>query len=608
MTFLFVLFYFYLIFALGLVVLGRRSTSSFVVASGSFLSGSLILGYSFWALSMSGLINEKSLYFILVLLFIPGSLVLYKSLSWLKDKWRLEKMKFSWELGILLVLLFVYYLDANTPPRAADAMRYHLAQLKDIWNHQGYVVRPYIHYQFPLFFSFLFLPVYAFCGGVGIQLSIFIFLLLFLYLMQRLGYQLGLRKPLLALIVFLCIPIVQLEGTTVTNDLVMMAYVFWGLLLMQERAERAEELQVLAFLSLGMAMWVKYQAVLYIPWYIFLFLRNNGRSRRSYLRLVGMLVLSFLIFSPHMVEHIYHVGNPVYPMLSWLFPSKDLFWQEMAQEYVAGFSGTHHPFNLIVSLKNLFLFNQIPVVYWFLGVLGMWWVFKRQGKKDLFAVVSGISAFFIMWWILQPVYYVRFAVYVLPWAVIFSLLLVQEMKKRWAKRLVALCLLALAVAGLLFFGFYSKDFVRFHWDHDEETHHRATWYYQDWMWINEHLPLSARVLTIELEQTYYLDREHFRAGPPLARSVDWKRMRSNEDFRQHLQELGITHIYYDYGTYKHNPDYAKMNQLILTLVEEGRADLIYQGHPRLYHSRMRNEFHETETWVLEVYPEQVEGR
>jgi len=600
MTFLYILIYFYLIFSLGLVVLGRRSSSSFIVASSSFLCGSLILGYLFWAFSLVQILDIKLVYFILFLLLIPGSLVFYKSLAWMKDKWKIDSPKISWEFWIILALIFVYFLDASTPPRSADAMRYHLAQLKDIWNHHGYIIRPYIHFQFPLFFSYLFLPIYALKGGGAIKLTIFCFLLIFLYLLQRLSYQLKLKRPLLAVCLFLSIPIIQLEGTTVTNDLVMMVFIFWGILLLNEKTDRKYEVEILAFLSLGMALWTKYQAVLYVPWYIYIFVKKNEFNQRNLIRLFGLLCLSFLVFSPHMVEHIYHLGNPVYPMLSSMFPAKDYFWQEMAKEYVAGFSGTHHPLNFLISIKNLILFNQIPGLYWPLGIFGIWFVLNKKKRKDIFIVRLGIVTFFIMWWILQPVYYIRFSIYVLPWFVIFSLLLVQEVSKKWIQKILMILLSGIFLAGLVFFGLYSKDFIRFHWDHDYHQFHRATWYYDDWQWINEHLPFDSRILTIELEQTYYLDREHFRAGPPLAKSIDWKRVKNDSEFRKLLDEMQITHIYFDYGTYKSNPIYTKMNQLIFNLLENEYADLIYKGRPRLYHSRMKNEYRETETWILSL--------
>ena len=53
---------------------------------------------------------------------------------------------FMWSAIALLVWLF---LLADTPVRAADAMRYHLPLLKDLVVHHGDVFRPYLHYNSP---------------------------------------------------------------------------------------------------------------------------------------------------------------------------------------------------------------------------------------------------------------------------------------------------------------------------------------------------------------------------------------------------------------------------------------------------------------------------
>ena len=120
-----------------------------------------------------------------------------------------------WDRGLVAgcaLCLSIYLLDAYTPPRSGDAMRYHLAQIEDIVRNDGFVFRPYYHYNFPLYFSYLSMAVYFAVGGLGVKLLNFLLLALVAALTYGLGRAARIARPWTPVLGLLLTPSVLLAG------------------------------------------------------------------------------------------------------------------------------------------------------------------------------------------------------------------------------------------------------------------------------------------------------------------------------------------------------------------------------------------------------------
>ena len=112
---------------------------------------------------------------------MTGVLTLFGVFGWFRflsgpDALPLRRWRDAWEgldawdrrwVWLVGACFFVLWLDSATPPRAGDAMRYHLAQMEDMARHGGFVFRPYYHYNFPIYYSYLTTPLYFFSGGLA---------------------------------------------------------------------------------------------------------------------------------------------------------------------------------------------------------------------------------------------------------------------------------------------------------------------------------------------------------------------------------------------------------------------------------------------------------
>ncbi len=150
-------------------------------------------------------------------------------------------------------------------------MRYHLAQIEDMVRNGRFVFRPYYHYNFPLYFSYLSMPVYFAVGGTGVKLLNFLLLAQVAALTYGLSRAARVVRPWTPVLGLLLTPSVLLAGTVVMNDMAVLCAGLAGILLLfnYQRLPRTSFL-ALGFVSFGLAMGLKYQSALYLPWYLML--------------------------------------------------------------------------------------------------------------------------------------------------------------------------------------------------------------------------------------------------------------------------------------------------------------------------------------------------
>ena len=514
-----------------------------------------------------------------------------------------------WDRGLVAgcaLCLFVYLLDAYTPPRSGDAMRYHLAQIEDMVRNGGFVFRPYYHYNFPLYFSYLSMPVYFAVGGLGVKLLNFLLLAQVAALTYGLGRAARLARPWTPVLGLLLTPCVLLAGTVVMNDMAVLCAGLAGILLLfgYQRIPRTSFL-ALGFVSFGLAMGLKYQSALYLPWYLMLAWVALGRkfSVNGSKMIVGLGLIAVLLPAPFFVRNYVNTGVPDWPLHQDLFGAEHNYLYEVTTRYTEKMTGKRGLPETGAAVMGIVASPQFLPLMWPLAVVGGWGLWRRRDANPQLYLGLGLASFLGFWWLLQPRMFPRFITFALPQLVVMAALGLESLREGRLRRIAyagtALC----AAFGLAFMLYYSLDFFRFHIDRDAQRYHRFTWFYEEYRWIDEHLAPDARIMTIVSSgHTYYLNRDYVRADPTLVGTLDWRDIDA-AGLREAARNLGTRYILFENRDWHASVSGDEMMALIADLSESPDVELIWKRDVRLSMSRVMRTFRDSEVWLLDVFPE-----
>jgi hypothetical protein len=578
-----------------------------------FMIGSIVTG-----VGMFILVNTKQVYRLPVSLLVAGIFILgifgasimYSSLkqmgTFLLSHFYTGKYR-RLLIIILLIGLIIYFLSAYAPPRNADAMRYHLAQIKDTVKHRGFVYRPYYHYNFPQYFHYIFTPVFMIVGGTGVQLAVYLYFIQVLFVTIYLSFKTKQTKNLLFLSVFLAfMPIFIREATIVVNDMAVMCYGLLGLLLIVESGEKNRlQYLILAYSSLGMALGCKYQAMLYLPLYIlatFLVIRAKNQSAYKYIVILPLSFIPFIIASPFLIRNLHYTGDPFWPLFQDIFHVKKDYLYQVAQATNNRFSGELKPMVLIRSILRLATYPSIIPFIWLLCI-GYYFTNFPLG----IFYKMGFIIYFFNWFILQPKIYPRFANYLLPISAIMAISFCEWFYNRYSsfiKKLPFAIAFLSVIIGLGFSLLYSFDFVSYHINRNFKQYSRFINFYHQYDWMNNNLEDDGKVLVIVGSgQTYYLDKEYLRADPELSGLIDWHSIEDLETLKNILLNLDIRYIFYQDINWASLPGGRNMMELINKLKSDEDVSIIMEdSQVEMMSLRVARRTITTKVFLLELYP------
>lgn len=603
-----------------------------------------------------------------------------------ETRWRTHRL--WWICGGIMLLWLV--LLCVTPARSGDAMRYHLAQLDDILRHQSFIFRPYYCYNFPLSSSLLFLPLYMLFGPTALKISIMLYFLIALGFVALLGRRLSLHYPWIAIFLLALLPLSYQEATIITNDWVVIAYVLLGVWLISDRGTEpwqstrsgqgqgqgqgstttrsvssegqnqssvdsdalGKSTVILGFLSLGMALACKHQAVLFVPWFALLAWwrldQHNFRTRSTWVILGGISM--FLVPMPYYIRTFFDTGAPMWPLMQKLFIKDFQYLHEVGAHYTKDFQGKHNLANLIHSIKTIIKTPFMPASLWLLAGVGI--VFARERRLRLWI---GAPLFFGTLWIVQPKIYWRFPIYFTPFAALLAALGYQAIKTRAKGRTQSVsndtadevsqaasanevsmiasasnrdtkdhtaaasqgsshllwtllrygillgvgvtCLFGVGIAAL-----YSKGLLAYHLHRDLDRYHRATWYYDDYQKILKQTSKDAKLFVIVYAgQTYYLKRSYLRGDPVLSAAIDWRKINTASAFHRFLREKKIDYLFYDRDATWHFALAGKEMKKVMTEVQRSPLfEVLWRREGTITLSRIRGTLRKTHTMLIRV--------
>ncbi|MBD3181068.1 hypothetical protein GF312_02180, partial [Candidatus Poribacteria bacterium] len=609
MTFLVTFTYMFFLTACGCFLIKRFKLNPLIALPVGFLAGSVFVG-----IIMFILVSVKLVSWIpVILLLIAISLVGIFGLRYLLYSGR-ENVKFlrkdlykgRYKLILLLLLILGLLLQlacAYTPPRSADAMRYHLAQVKDTVNHSGFVFRPYYHYNFPQYFHYIFIPVYMLVGGTGIKLAVYIYFVLVLFITIHISYSTEKIKNLSLLALFIVYtPLCFQEATIVTNDFPMIFYVLLGILLIINYKTDSNKIYlVLSYISLGFALGIKYQAILYFPIYMLVTywaMRDKEYSFKEYMIIIPLVIIALVIASPFLIRNTYYTGDPFWPLMQDIFRVEQDYLYEVTHSATSRMQGKISITSIGESIISMAKYWHIIPLTWLLWLL---YLFIRRSLAFPYRAITIV--YLVFWYILQPKLYPRFALYIFP---IVAIMVVSFCEWSWIKNSIAgrvsYILLGLCIlAGLGFAIIYSLDFLEYHINRDIDKYHQATWLYPQYKWINRNIRDNKKILVIVgSAHTYYLDLPYLRADPELSGLIDWNSVNSVEELKFILHNLQVDYIFYDDRNWKHLPGGENMAGLIHALKDSEGVSVMMQEDVKLITLRVLRRYIKTRVLLLKI--------
>lgn len=290
-------------------------------------------------------------------------------------------------LGIFSVYAFLYLANAMAPEMSPDGSAYHLGLVARYIRERGFPrITTNMYANLTQGIDLLFAFAFAFGRHSAASLVHCLFTLATPWLMithaRRFGYPVA---GIGGAILFLCAPVVGMDGTSAYIDIAVACVVFSVFSLLQLWSEtRQHNLLILIGLMAGYCFASKYTAAVAIP-YALLFVLWKSRRIRP---LIPVALCASLMVIPWIAKNWIVVANPLSPFANRLFPNPYVTIA-FEQEYIArmrnwGYLKSPSEIPLELTVKGAALGGLYGPVYILLP-LGLLALRRREGRQLLLA-------------------------------------------------------------------------------------------------------------------------------------------------------------------------------------------------------------------------------
>jgi len=414
-------------------------------------------------------------------------------------------------------------------------------------------------------------------------MGIFGLLLVFAFGRKYFGYRVG----LLAATIFYTIPMVAMQSRVTGVDLSLTFYellavfalVNWFMINRRDEMPKAVKngwLTSAAIFS-GLAMGVKYTAMYsFLLFAISIFLGSilihKMRLRMSLKRTFLFCAVATALFSPWLIKNTVYTGNPLYPFLSNVFKSQSSY-----------FGSEYTPIETVYLDKGAKKWDRFPtrnikewlIFPWtltkggndsnsFVGPVFLYLLpllfFLRKDSLIKFLIFLG-TAWFISWSLIA-VRNLRFFISGLTlFGIIISYLLLRaEKENRLFSRAILFLVSLMFINNVgwsliilttnkdpwgLFLGRESREEYL---SRDRIGYNLMPYYYPVVEYINENLPVDAKVLFIGEARGYYCKRDFVTSLAEDPHSIVTRLVRfcrNNDELLENFKSLDITHVLYN---------------------------------------------------------------
>ncbi len=472
------------------------------------------------------------------------------------------------------VLLLPGFVIAAGYGVAADAAVYHLTLPKLYLAHGGF--RPVafsVYSNWPLNVELLFALAMLLKDYVLATLMHFGFGVLTLYAIH-VGCS-AFHRPhaaWLAMVLFLANPVVLVETGWAYVDLAYTFFFLAGFLFMLRATEDGPDRPtalLLAGIACGVLAGVKVNGIAgaVVVGLLYVVSRAGRRERRrvearAFLSRFALPVV--LLWAPWLIKSAWYTGNPVYPFLYGWFDGQDwnasLSAQFSAWQRSIGMGRTWLdylllPVRVIVHGGEGYAHFDGRISVLWIGLIPLSLVFGRR-NAIVRRCLGAAGAFFVIWAVSSQ--QMRLLLPVLPLLAIAAAVTITDLLERLRRARVRqgalwCCLLGCgAAAGLTNADVFRSgaERLRLLAAHGESL--RQMVFHPVYRFINERLPEDAKLLSLNWNFGFFLEREYIADSFFEASQIaDWLRpATSKAELRRRLADRGITHVLmgrYDWG-------------------------------------------------------------
>lgn len=321
--------------------------STFALEQGLFsaLLGLGLLSMIPFSLGMLGRLTPRNIAIGLIVLLILFAWDIFRVSQGIMRAFKrnLRRRKLSWLFVAMMLTLLpplaITFLQALTPPTDFDGLAYHLTAPK-LWlgSHSLHYLPTMVHTNSPMGVEMLFTIPLALCSDTAAKLTHYGLGLLALTATFALGRRLhSTTAGILAVnLLLLCTPSVAQQFGKALVDLglifaittALIGWVIW-------HRSKDNRWLIATALCLGIAVSFKFTGILYSVLIVAIVIRELRQNDQSWLcsqittmRFIG---ISLLPVFPWFLRSILLTGNPIWPLLSLIFPSRD--WDPVAESF-----------------------------------------------------------------------------------------------------------------------------------------------------------------------------------------------------------------------------------------------------------------------------------
>jgi hypothetical protein len=496
----------------------------------------------------------------------------------------------------------ILWVATISPPRSADAMRYHLAHIRQIVQDGRWAPIADYHYALPFGWSLSYLPFELLHLPQGSQLLGLVLFMVFVSSLVR-----GLRRcdahpaaVMIALLLVLHPAVLRVFTEANADAYALLIVLVIVLLLLRLDHFNTRDTGLLGFASfIGLQSRYQLGAAAIAATVIFVIaIRDHPGRRGAYLAFIGGASCALCLASPFYIANEVRFDNAIWPLFIHPQSPGASYADTVAYTYSRSLTGSYAPsavaHSIVDLLRTPYLFPLGVVIPAIIGTACL-----KKGTSGRIAGMFGVI-FLAEWLLMQPLLYPRFILLMLPVAAVCAgLLLCDAIQSRpGPRKLLAIGGSAAAALLAAAFAFVNGDSLRYVVRDDAADFHRYTWYYRTYDWVNHNTPRDARLLVIvSSAHTYYLDRPYRRADPWLSGVVDWRAVDTGAKLDSVLALGNYSYVVYENRDWSLYPSGSNTGRAVDDAYRSGLLRNVASFVDTLYTSRFRGTFRVTQVNV-----------
>lgn len=502
-----------------------------------------------------------------------------------------------------IALTTVLWLSAIAPPRSADAMRYHLAHIRQIAEEGKWVPIADYHYALPFGWSLSYLPFELLGIPQGAQLlnALLLIVLVATIVRELKVREVGNRTIILVSLMFWHPAVIRVFSEANADGYALLAMMTIAILLARAPMLSNRDALVLGFVS-WIGMQSRYQLVaagMAGLMVLLIAIRREPQRFSNLLLYVPGAVAALALASPFYISNYRAFGNPVWPLMISASAAGSSYADGVAREFSDSLTGDFAPLHVAEAFWSLVSTAYLlPLAILILVTIA---VALRTRNQQAAVVARFGAAFFSLWFLMAPLLYPRFVLLLLPVAALCTGLFLNSRhvmasapERRFSRALGSVAVVLALISVAVF-----ADNLRFAATGDSDEYHRYTWFYTVYDWMNRSIPQDARVLVIlSSGHTYYLQRPYRRADPWLSGVVDWQAISSSKALDTYLDKERYSYVIYENRDWHWFRGGESMKNAIRESLQDGSLVPVHRFEERLYRSRVRRRYTEANVYVL----------